>query len=165
MLTNVFLNDLDYADRGHQSNKRSPSMESFISKVVLDLELLGTEQKNVAVAPNTMEGPNGLSMPQSERETPKVDSQYERPPANTSVKLGAAAIGPLPHMPIQLGSTVIPEELMAQIPSGVILPPIMPFASSPFPRSGAVEFGENAVNLAVDEKRQAAIRLLQTGNN
>ncbi len=127
VLTNIFLNDLDFADRGEASNKRSPRIGDFIKEVVPQLEVL-TEEPDpellVPRIPGAMAGVttnlNGAGPPIAPMMVPRDGMVMIRPPGPPPINGGGPVLRmPMPRMPP-------PPEVLAQMrmpPPGAVIPP------------------------------------------
>jgi hypothetical protein len=127
VLTNVFLNDLHFADKAEAANKRSPRIADFIAEVVPLLEVLTEEpdpevlKQNLVTPGSAQAGPPGV---------PPVipPSQIRMPPPGGVMPLGAIPPGAVPPGIIMIPPGAIPP---GAIPPGVIPPGVVPPGAIP----------------------------------
>ncbi len=108
VITNIFLNDLDFPGRGEASNKRSPRIADFLAEVAPQLEILTEEPDPALLVPRI----------------PEVAASTA-----TTVASGAA---PTPRPPTDMnggaGGGVVVRPPPPRLGPGGAVPPRMPFS-------------------------------------
>jgi len=174
VLTNVFLNDLEFDDKEEASNKRNPRVADFLNEVLPKLDLLATEpdpsllqaaaKARMATVNGPSDGPNRPPMMMAAGMTSKMPPRMPLQPIMPGVPpmgmrpvdpqvLARMAVPPpemMAKMPTheQLLANMIPPEMLAKLPG----PPTAEILAGflPPPGAGPMPLPSEALNGDVD---------------